>query len=482
MYRLHPDPDMLLFLRYSCESSLLGISVFVPFHVFVPCRVFVPFRGSVPVHVFVPFHVLFWFGFLFRFVFGGCRRERESPSLSSRLSCHRSSHPSVRSRYFVISARRDEEEARALVTAAKEKLQEIIEERDMHREKALTLEQALEAARKCRETASIAVAADIPASSVVEENAAVEEALTKREDEDADMSMGASVLTLAEETPPLAAVSDTRVVTRSNVDHVAGTECLTVAPSLLIAIGDPSGHARNSGLSPSSEISESETDAEVDDDVINDDVINDYASDGVQKGVDLAITLQGIDERNASLGNGNPRGGISHKDSVSSSPRQPLLSLGEDVNVFEITPQNDESFDDLVAPSEAAVQSSWGRPVYEANAPYERGGSSGHGLLDVRGKLSSRGTDDSDEDIEALAQEKKLAAWLSRLEIRRQDAMRYASNLVADGFDSGEVLMSVGYCFRQTSVRVESQSPWMPLMPLAFYGGITMNLLLLFAV
>lgn len=427
--------------------------------------------------------VSFRFMFLFRFVFRVAtlrvwrlpERERESFAFFSSLLPPQ--FPSIRTfpllirpsapTFFVICARRDEEEARALVAAARKKLQEIIEERDMHREKALTLEQALEAARKGRETASTAVVADIPASSSVEANAAVaQQASTKREEEHVDMS----VLTLAEESPPLAAVSDTRVVIRSNVEHVAGTECLTVAasaPSLLLGVGDPSGHARNSGLSPSSEISESETDAEVDDDVttdeiINGDVMNDYASDGVQKGVDLAVTLKGIDDRKNGIGNGNPRGGISHKGSDSSSPRQPLLSLGEDVNVLETTPKDDENIGDLVSSAESAVQSSRGRPVHEVNVPYERGGSSGHDMLGVSDKLSRHGAD-VNEDVEALAQEKKLAAWLSGLEIRRSDAMRYASNLVADGFDSGEVVTNfsvpVGYCFRQTSVRVGISCP-----------------------
>ena len=311
---------------------------------------------------------------------------------------------------FNAITRRDEDEARALVVAAQDKLREVTEERDMHRERASSLQRALEAVLRDCETAKVAVTA--AAASVVEPTRAV---VRRRSC-----------------APKPGVVPDSPATRRQSVPEPSVERVTAVAE-------DPQKSDESSGgLGASSEISESETDAEVDDDV--NDSVSDDANDCVVGDVDcgdvgaVAVTVKTVDERQSDNVEDSRGGGLLDK---ADSPRQALISFVEDATAGDPSRDSGYGATGTIVVS-AAVSNGDGVSSVEA-ARQVSGALRGGGERDLL-KFDDGNADIDEDDAAAVAaQEKKLAAWLSALEIRRSDAIRYACSLVADGFDSGEV-------------------------------------------
>lgn len=319
--------------------------------------------------------------------------------------------------------RRDEDEARAMVAATVSKLRDVSEEADMHRQKAASLERALEAVLKeCDELAAAVAAGGPPAraESEAEAGAGAGAQDVSRAGESVDLSESGTALEddgeegVHEEEEEAAAKDDeSGDVGQNQAGSSSAATDAAAAPSLLLGVDDAADPADAVGT-PS--------------------------------------LLLGVDDppQPADLPHGEQAGGPGDKEHLPAASA-PSLLVGVDDPPQQPTPPpgvivggSEQGGSQEVEPSLLEFEDGGGGgdetfPTVAANGNVDSGDGDGEG---------DDGGSDASEDSEGAAVE-KLTAWLMGLKIRRTDAARYARSLVDDGFDSGEVSVEALECQHQ---------------------------------
>ncbi|CAM9122136.1 unnamed protein product [Ectocarpus sp. 12 AP-2014] len=383
-----------------------------------------------------------------------------------------------RGAWTAAAQRRDEDEARAIVAATANRLREVQEEADMHRQKAASLERALEAVLK--ECDDLVKAAEAGGARDLDEVSATGE----EEEEEQEEQEGCPVSTAA-----AAAVDAPSMLL--GVDSLgAGSDASP--PLLLLGEGDPSqqatGEAERSLLnldgsdgeeeahptspSPSagagapacgeSEPAEGTEGAESggseegsscgeDDEASDEEAQLDSSSE--QSAAEPSTLLE-VDDDAADGDSGDDDAasapsllpGVDDPDAAGSSEASasaPSLLLGVD--------DPDAAQASASAPSLLLGVDDQSR---QQPSPQGEAGGAGSSLLDfgddtgdqrstTAAAANGTGGNDGGEDGGEAAVVERLAGWLTGLKIREPDASRYAGRLVADGFDSEEALRGV---------------------------------------
>ncbi|CAM9453683.1 unnamed protein product [Ectocarpus sp. 8 AP-2014] len=379
-----------------------------------------------------------------------------------------------RGAWTAAAQRRDEDEARAIVAATANRLREVRQEADMHRQKAASLERALEAVLKeCDDLVEAAEAAG--ARGLAEDSATGEEEEEEEEEEGCPVSTAAAA----------AAAAPSMLL---GVDSPAAGSSDASLPLLLLGEGDPSqqatGEAEPSLLnfgggdgeeeahptspSPSAgagapacgepEPAEGTEGAEPsgseegssygeDDEASDEEAQLDSSSE--QSAAAEPSMILGVDDDAADgdSGSGDAASapslllGVGDPDAAGSSEASasaPSLLLGVD--------DPDAAEASASAPSLLLGVDDQSR---QQSSPQGEAGGAGSSLLDFGDKTGDQhsttaaAANDGGEDGGEAAVVERLAAWLSGLKIREPDASRYAGRLVADGFDSEEALRGV---------------------------------------
>lgn len=364
--------------------------------------------------------------------------------------------------------RRDEEEERALIAAAEEKLRQVTAERDLHREKAKSLERALAAVLKDCE-----IAASLPPAAA--------------DGGETDASAKASAATTCGEA---SAETAGVVVDAEAVEELGGGEPTTKGAALVPLVdeaggdGDGEPHSEGDVMSesgseePEEDVGTDESDEEGDSEEDGDDRSSYRGHDDDRSLITFDRTgggdaaLMSFEDESGNCKNSSSSSDVNGDDSSSNGPA--LLVFGEDnkENQDFAVSNGNEAQGVATGISQTVASISIGdrnnnhqAASYTGDSTAAAITSTGEGVNVVGDALVGEGAgvtlageheggetydeptvavaaqevgeeEDSGDDEAAQA---KLAAWLSGLKIRRTDAARYAGSLVADGFDSGEV-------------------------------------------
>eukprot|EP00752_Nemacystus_decipiens_P014799 g13175.t1 len=344
-----------------------------------------------------------------------------------------------RGAWTAAAQRRDEDEARAMVAATASKLRDVSEEADMHRQKAASLERALEAVLKeCDELAAAAAAASAGGSQAGTETEAEAGAGAGAGPQDFTSEAGGPVSELSgadtveddgDEGEEEGEESEKDEEAESgDVRHQAGSSsaaadtaaAAAAAPSLLLGI--------------------------VDDD--DDDPADAAGTPSLLLGVDDPPQRA----RSPPPPHGEQDKGPGREEGSPAASAAPSLLIGVDDPPQEPTPTpgavavvdggSEQGGSEDGGPSLLEFENGRSGDDMTTSAPAANGGvTRGDGDGDGDGKDNDGGSVDSEDSEEAAVE--RLAAWLMGLKIRKTDAALYARSLVDDGFDSGEALRGV---------------------------------------
>lgn len=356
--------------------------------------------------------------------------------------------------------RRDEQEARALVTAVEDELRGVREERDMHRQKAESLETALEAVlQECSKAeAATPRMGGSQAGCGMDSPRGVEPAIATGAEEQAPG--------LAERVPvPAEADENAAPFSESSLDSNPNPNANANPVVELRTESDPCSHAAGQ-TERSDAVGEdgvTKTDSASTPSLLLDACSEDDGSDGRERSEVHLLPFDGDSGGDRSSQGGDVEAAdpkVTCSSSVTTGPeclQNGSSPSGVDKDLLDVKDEGggDGGLEDA-AVCNTAADNTHGDGIPEngrggnllhlhdedgnyAGSEPDVENSVGDAGRDNDGGDGQRGGYDHEGDDGGAAAQETLVTWLADLKIRRPDAVHYAESLVADGFDSREV-------------------------------------------